>query len=286
MHMKKDINHPKNLFGLHDKAVTWEEATRENLLKRILMAPIRFGFCSSQGQISYVLAAITTTLLVFSSWDFIRTISIVYIYVIVALIFGSIFASCALIRCLLAFLEESDILSKNFYHPHIFGSYWYTDIDFYFSSFSKIRILCEHKGTSNDPIVKNISVPLSEYLYKTKTDSRLLSSEEDEEIIHNKKATNIICRILYAEMQADKAAEYASKIISSPDSVLFEEYQDLIAEYKNMRKEAIEELNNYVGEKIKASQGQKEIQKALSNVTHRETIPEAQSWNAKLEKVG
>ena len=279
MHMKKDINHPENLFGLHGKAVTWEEATRENLLKRILMAPIRFGFCSSQGQISYVLAAIATTLLVFSSWDFIRTISIVYIYVIVALIFGSIFASCALIRCLLAFLEESDILSKNFYHPHIFGSYWYTDVDFYFSSF------CEHKGTSNDPIVKNISVPLSEYLYKTKADSRLLSSEEDEEIIHNKKATNIICRILYAEMQADKAAEYASKIVSSPDSVLFEEYQDLIAEYKNMRKEAIEELNNYVGEKIKASQGQKEIQKALSNTKSRKTISEAQSWDAKFEKV-
>ena len=249
------------------------------------MAPIRFGFCSSQGQISYVIAAITTTLLVFSSWDFIRTISIVYIYVIVALIFGSIFASCALIRCLLAFLEESDILSKNFYHPHIFGSYWYTDVDFYFSSFSKIRILCEHKGTSNDPIVKNISVPLSEYLYKTKADSRLLSSEEDEEIIHNKKATNIICRILYAEMQADKAAEYASKIVSSPDSVLFEEYQDLIAEYKNMRKEAIEELNNYVGEKIKASQGQKEIQKALSNTPNRNNLSAAQSWDAKFEKV-
>ena len=286
MHMKKDINHPKNLFGLHGKAVTWEEATREKLLKRLLMAPIRFGFCSSQGQISYVLAAITTTLLVFSSWDFIRTISIVYIYVIVALIFGSIFASCALIRCFLAFLEESDILSKSFYHPRIFGSYWYTDVDFYFSSFSKIRILCEHKETSNDPIVKNISVPLSEYLYKTKTDSRLLSSEEDEEIIHNKKATNIICRILYAEMQADKAAEYASKIISSTDSVLFEEYQDLIVEYKAMRKEAIEELNNYVGEKIKAYQDQKELQKALSNTPNRNNLSEAQSWNAKLEKIG
>lgn len=283
MHMKKDINHPKNLFGLHGKAVTWEEATRENLLKRILMAPIRFGFCSSQGQISYFLAAITTTLLVFSSWDFIRTISIVYIYVIVALIFGSIFASCALIRCLVSFLEESDILSKNFYHPHIFGSYWYTDVDFYFSSFSKIRILCEHKGTSNDPIVKNISVPLSEYLYKT--DIRVLPSEEGEEIIHNKKTMNIICHILYAEMQADKAAEYASKIISSPDSVLFEEYQDLIAEYKAMRKEAIEELNNYVGEKIKASQGQKEIQKALSNTPNRNNLSEAQPWDAKFEKV-
>ena len=285
MHMKKDINHPKNLFGLHGKAVTWEEAMRENLLKRILMAPIRFGFCSSQGQISYALAAITTTLLVFSSWDFIRTTSIAYIYVIVALIFGSIFASCALIRCFLAFLDETDILSKSFYHPRIFGSYWYTDVDFYFSSFSKIRILCEHKDTSNDPIVKNISVPLSEYLYKTKTDSRLLSSKEDKEVIQNKKALDIICRILYAEMQADKAAEYASKIVSSPDSVLFEEYQDLIAEYKAMRKEAIEELNNYVGEKIKASQGQKEIQKALSNTPNRNNLSEAQSWEAKFEKV-
>lgn len=285
MHMKKDINHPKNLFGLHGKAITLEEATRENLLKRILMAPIRFGFCSSQGQISCVLAAITTTLLVFSSWDFIRTTSIAYIYVIVALIFGSIFASCALIRCLLAFLEESDILSKNFYHPRIFGSYWYTDVDFYFSSFSKIRILCEHKDTSNDPIVKNISVPLSEYLYKTKTDSRLLSSEEGEEIIHNKKTMNIICRILYAEMQADKAAEYASKVISSPDSVLFEEYQDLIAEYKAMRKEAIEELNNYIGEKVKATQDQKKLQKALSNTPSRKATSEAQSWDAKFKKV-
>lgn len=284
MHMKKDINHPKNLFGLHGKAITLEEATRENLLKRILMAPIRFGFCSSQGQISCVLAAITTTLLVFSSWDFIRTTSIAYIYVIVALIFGSIFASCALIRCLLAFLEESDILSKNFYHPRIFGSYWYTDVDFYFSSFSNSGVLSEHKDTSNDPIVKNISVPLSEYFYKT--DIRVLPSEEGEEIIHNKKTMNIICHILYAEMQADKAAEYASKIISSPDSVLFEEYQDLIAEYKAMRKEAIEELNNYIGEKIKASQGQKELQKALSNTPSRKATSEAQSWNAKLEKVG
>lgn len=281
--MKKDINHPKNLFGLHGKAVTWEEATRENLLKRILMAPIRFGFCSSQGQISYVLAAITTTLLVFSSWDFIRTISIVYIYVIVALIFGSIFASCALIRCLLAFLEESDILSKNFYHPHIFGSYWYTDIDFYFSSFSKIRILCEHKDTSNDPIVKNISVPLSEYLYKT--DIRVLPSKEGEEIIHNKKTMNIICHILYTEMQADKAAEYASKIVSSTDSVLFEEYQDLIAGYKTMRKEAIEELNNHIGEKVKATQDQKKLQKALSNTPSRKATSEAQSWDAKFKKV-
>ena len=281
--MKKDTNHPKNLFGLHGKAVTWEEATRENLLKRILMAPIRFGFCSSQGQISYVLAAITTTLLVFSSWDFIRTISIVYIYVIVALIFGSIFASCALIRCLLAFLEESDILSKNFYHPHIFGSYWYTDIDFYFSSFSKIRILCEHKDTSNDPIVKNISVPLSEYLYKT--DIRVLPSKEGEEIIHNKKTMNIICHILYTEMQADKAAEYASKIVSSTDSVLFEEYQDLIAGYKTMRKEAIEELNNHIGEKVKATQDQKKLQKALSNTPSRKATSEAQSWDAKFKKV-
>ena len=86
-------------------------------------------------------------------------------------------------------------------------------------------------------------------------------------------------------MQADKAAEYASEIISSPDSVLFEEYQDIIAEYKAMRKEAIEELNNYVGEKVKAYQGQKDIQKALSNTPTRKATSEAQSWDAKFEKV-
>ena len=282
--MKKDINHPKNLFGLHGKAITWEEATKENLLKRILMAPIRFGFCAPVKQVCFAVVAIIATAFILVSWDFTRGTSIVYIYGILAIILSSIFAFCGLIRCMLAFLEESDILLKNFYHPHIFGSYWYTDVDFYFSSFSKIRVLCEHKDTSNDPIVKNISVPLSEYLYKT--DIRVLPSKEGEEIIHNKKTMNIICHILYAEMQADKAAAYASKIVSSPDSVLFEEYQDLIAEYKAMRKEAIEELNNYIGEKIKAAQEQKEIQKALSNTPSRKSTSEAQSWNAKLEKVG
>lgn len=285
MHMKKDINHPKNLFGLHGKAVTWEEATRENLLKRILMAPIRFGFCAPVKQVCFAVVAIMATAFILGSWDFTRGTSIVYIYGILAIILSSIFAFCGLIRCMLAYFEETDILLKNFYHPHVFGSYWYTDVDFYFSSFSKIRVLCEHKDTSNDPIVKNISVPLSEYLYKTKTDSRVLSSKEDKEVIQNKKALDIICRILYAEMQADKAVEYASKIISSPDSVLFEEYQDLIAEYKAMRKEAIEELNNYIGEKIKASQGQKELQKALSNTPSRKATSEAQSWDAKFEKV-
>lgn len=284
MHMKKDINHPKNLFGLHGKAITWEEATRENLLKRILMAPIRFSFCAPVKQVCFAVVAIIATAFILVSWDFTRGTSIVYIYGILAIILSSIFAFCGLIRCMLAYFEESDILLKNFYHPHIFGSYWYTDVDFYFSSFSKTGILSEHKDTSNYPIVKNISVPLSEYLYKT--DIRVLPSEEGEEIIHNKKTMNIICHILYAEMQADKAAEYASKIISSPDSVLFEEYQDLIAEYKAMRKEAIEELNNYIGEKIKASQGQKELQKALSNTPSRKATSEAQSWNAKLEKVG
>lgn len=283
MHMKKDINHPKNLFGLHDKAVTWEEATKENLLKRILMAPIRFGFCAPVKQVCFAVVAIMATAFILGSWDFTRGTSIVYIYGILAIILSFIFAFCGLIRCMLAYFEELDILLKNFYHPRIFGSYWYTDVDFYFSSFSKIRVLCEHKDTSNDPIVKNISVPLSEYLYKT--DIRVLPSEEGEEIIHNKKTMNIICHILYAEMQADKAAEYASKVISSPDSVLFEEYQDLIAEYKAMRKEAIEELNNYIGEKIKASQGQKEIQKALSNTPNRNNLSEAQSWDAKFEKV-
>lgn len=283
MHMKKDINHPKNLFGLHDKAVTWEEATKENLLKRILMAPIRFGFCAPVKQVCFAVVAIIATAFILGSWDFTRGTSIVYIYGILAIILSFIFAFCGLIRCMLACFEESDILLKNFYHPRIFGSYWYTDVDFYFSSFSKIRVLCEHKDTSNYPIVKNISVPLSEYLYKT--DIRVLPSEEGEEIIHNKKTMNIICHILYAEMQADKAAEYASKVISSPDSVLFEEYQDLIAEYKAMRKEAIEELNNYIGEKIKASQGQKEIQKALSNTPNRNNLSEAQSWDAKFEKV-
>ncbi len=284
MHMKKDINHPKNLFGLHGKAITWEEATRENLLKRILMAPIRFSFCAPVKQVCFAVVAIIATAFILVSWDFTRGASIVYIYGILAIILSSIFAFCGLIRCVLAYFEESDILLKNFYHPHAFGSYWYTDVDFYFSSFSNSGVLSEHKDTSNDPIVKNISVPLSEYLYKT--DIRVLPSEEGEEIIHNKKAMNIICRILYAEMQADKAAEYASKIISSPDSVLFEEYQDLIAEYKAMRKEAIEELNNYVGEKVKATQGQKELQKALSNTPSRKATSEAQSWNAKLEKVG
>ena len=283
MHMKKDINHPKKLFGLHDKAVTWEEATKENLLKRILMAPIRFGFCAPVKQVCFAVVAIIATAFILGSWDFTRGTSIVYIYGILAIILSFIFAFCGLIRCMLACFEESDILLKNFYHPRIFGSYWYTDVDFYFSSFSKIRILCEHKDTSNDPIVKNISVPLSEYLYKT--DIRVLPSKEGEEIIHNKKTMNIICHILYTEMQADKAAEYASKVISSPDSVLFEEYQDLIAEYKAMRKEAIEELNNYIGEKIKASQGQKEIQKALSNTPNRNNLSEAQSWDAKFEKV-
>lgn len=283
MHMKKDINHPKNLFGLHGKAVTWEEATRENLLKRILMAPIWFGFCAPVKQVCFAVVAIIATAFILVSWDFTRGASIVYIYGILAIILSSIFAFCGLIRCMLAFLEESDILLKNFYHPHVFGAYWYTDVDVYFSSFSKIRILCEHQDTTNEPIVKNISVPLSEYLYKT--DIRVLPSKEGEEIIHNKKTMNIICHILYAEMQADKAAEYASKVISSPDSVLFEEYQDLIAEYKAMRKEAIEELNNYIGEKIKASQGQKEIQKALSNTPNRNNLSEAQSWDAKFEKV-
>lgn len=283
MHMKKDINHPKNLFGLHDKAVTWEEATKENLLKRILMAPIRFGFCAPVKQVCFAVVAIIATAFILGSWDFTRGTSIVYIYGILAIILSFIFAFCGLIRCMLAYFEESDILLKNFYHLRIFGSYWYTDVDFYFSSFSKIRVLCEHKDTSNYPIVKNISVPLSEYLYKT--DIRVLPSEEGEEIIHNKKTMNIICHILYAEMQADKAAEYASKVISSPDSVLFEEYQDLIAEYKAMRKEAIEELNNYIGEKIKASQGQKELQKALSNTPSRKATSEAQSWDAKFKKV-
>lgn len=284
MHMKKDINHPKNLFGLHDKAVTWEEATREKLLKRLIMAPIRFGFCAPVKQVCFAVVAIIATAFILVSWDFTRGASIVYIYGILAIILSSIFAFCGLIRCVLAYFEELDILLKNFYHPRILGSYWYTDVDIYFSSFSNSGVLSEHKDTSNDPIVKNISVPLSEYLYKT--DIRVLPSEEGEEIIHNKKTMNIIGRILYTEMQADKAAEYASKIISSPDSVLFEEYQDLIAEYKAMRKEAIEELNNYVGEKVKASQGQKEIQKALSNTPTRKATSEAQSWNAKLEKVG
>lgn len=283
MHMKKDINHPKNLFGLHGKAITWEEATRENLLKRILMAPIRFSFCAPVKQVCFAVVAIIATAFILVSWDFTRGASIVYIYGILAIILSSIFAFCGLIRCVLAYFEESDILLKNFYHPHVFGSYWYTDVDFYFSSFSNSGVLSEHKDTSNDPIVKNISVPLSEYLYKT--DIRVLPSEEGEEIIHNKKTMNIICHILYAEMQADKAAEYASKVISSPDSVLFEEYQDLIAEYKAMRKEAIEELNNYIGEKIKASQGQKELQKALSNTPSRKATSEAQSWDAKFKKV-
>lgn len=283
MHMKKDINHPKNLFGLHGKAITWEEATRENLLKRILMAPIRFSFCAPVKQVCFAVVAIIATAFILVSWDFTRGASIVYIYGILAIILSSIFAFCGLIRCVLAYFEESDILLKNFYHPHVFGSYWYTDVDFYFSSFSNSGVLSEHKDTSNDSIVKNISVPLSEYFYKT--DIRVLPSEEGEEIIHNKKTMNIICHILYAEMQADKAAEYASKIISSPDSVLFEEYQDLIAEYKAMRKEAIEELNNYIGEKIKASQGQKEIQKALSNTPNRNNLSEAQFWDAKFEKV-
>lgn len=285
MHMKKDINHPKNLFGLHDKAVTWEEATRENLLKRLLMSPIRFGFCAPVKQVCFAVVAIIATAFILGSWDFTRGTSIVYIYGILAIILSFIFAFCGLIRCMLAYFEESDILLKNFYHPHIFGSYWYADVDFYFSSFSKTGILSEHKDTSNDLIVKNISVPLSDYLYKTKTDSRVLSSKENEEVIHNKKALDIICHILYAEMQADKAAEYASEIISSPDSVLFEEYQDIIAEYKAMRKEAIEELNNYVGEKVKAYQGQKDIQKALSNTPTRKATSEAQSWDAKFEKV-
>ena len=285
MHMKKDINHPKNLFGLHGKAVTWEEATKENLLKRILMAPIRFGFCAPVKQVCFAAVAIIATAFILGSWDFTRGTSIVYIYGILAIILSFIFAFCGLIRCMLAYFEETDILLKNFYHPHVFGSYWYTDVDFYFSSFSKIRVFCEHKDTSNDPIVKNISVPLSEYLYKTKTDSRVLSSKEDKEVIQNKKALDIICHILYAEMQADKAAEYASKIVSSPDSVLFEEYQDLIAEYKTMRKEAIEELNNYIGEKVKAYQGQKDIQKDLSNTPSRKAASEAQSWDAKFEKV-
>lgn len=283
MHMKKDINHPKNLFGLHGKAVTWEEATRENLLKRILMAPIRFGFCAPVKQVCFAVVAIMATAFILGSWDFTRGTSIVYIYGILAIILSSIFAFCGLIRCMLAYFEETDILLKNFYHPHIFGSYWYTDVDFYFSSFSKIRILCEHKDTSNDPIVKNISVPLSEYLYKT--DIRVLPSKEGEEIIHNKKTTNIICHILYTEMQADKAAEYASKIVSSTDSVLFEEYQDLIAGYKTMRKEAIEELNNHIGEKVKATQDQKKLQKALSNTPSRKATSEAQSWDAKFKKV-
>lgn len=283
MHMKKDINHPKNLFGLHGKAVTWEEATRENLLKRILMAPIRFGFCAPVKQVYFAVVAIMATAFILASWDFTRGTSIVYIYGILAIILSSIFAFCGLIRCMLAYFEETDILLKNFYHPHIFGSYWYTDVDFYFSSFSKIRILCEHKDTSNDPIVKNISVPLSEYLYKT--DIRVLPSKEGEEIIHNKKTMNIICHILYTEMQADKAAEYASKIVSSTDSVLFEEYQDLIAGYKTMRKEAIEELNNHIGEKVKATQDQKKFQKALSNTPSRKATSEAQSWDAKFKKV-
>ena len=283
MHMKKDINHPKNLFGLHDKAVTWEEATKENRLKRILMAPIRFGFCAPVKQVCFAVVAIIATAFILGSWDFTRGTSIVYIYGILAIILSFIFAFCGLIRCMLAYFEESDILLKNFYHPRIFGSYWYTDVDFYFSSFSKIRVLCEHKDTSNYPIVKNISVPLSEYLYKT--DIRVLPSEEGEEIIHNKKTMNIICHILYAEMQADKAAEYASKIVSSTDSVLFEEYQDLIAGYKTMRKEAIEELNNHIGEKVKATQDQKKLQKALSNTPSRKATSEAQSWDAKFKKV-
>lgn len=283
MHMKKDINHPKNLFGLHGKAITWEEATRENLLKRILMAPIRFGFCAPVKQVCFAVVAIIATAFILVSWDFTRGASIVYIYGILAIILSSIFAFCGLIRCVLAYLEETDILLKNFYHPHFFGAYWYTDVDVSFSSFSNSGVLSEHKDTSNDPIVKNISVPLSEYLYKT--DIRVLPSEEGEDIIHNKKTMNIICHILYAEMQADKAAEYASKIVSSPDSVLFEEYQDLIAEYKAMRKEAIEELNNYIGEKVKATQDQKELQKALSNTPSRKADSEAQSWDAKFEKV-
>ena len=247
------------------------------------MIPIRLGLCASMMQLSYILAAIIVPLWILNSWDFTRGSSIVYIYGIAAIILLLILASCVLIKSMLAFLDETDVLSKSFYRPRIVGNYGYTNVDVYFSSFSNSGVLSEHKNTSNDPIIKNISVDLLDYLYKE--DIYDLSLEERKEAICSKKATDIICRILYAEMQADKAAEYASKVISSPDSVLFEEYQDLIAEYKAMRKEAIEELKNYIGEKIKASQGQKEIQKALSNTPNRNNLSEAQSWDAKFEKV-
>lgn len=135
------------------------------------------------------------------------------------------------------------------------------DENYFFSRFSPISILSGHKDSEPaNPVHNYVHFDLSTY-------AELARGANEMEFMNDPRVTDVVCRILYAEMQVDKVTAYALEILGSAkntDKPTTGKYQDIIAQYKTMQNTAILELKEHVEQQNQETRRREYLRNAIT----------------------
>lgn len=260
--MKKKTTKTSNLFTPTGEAIPWEEATRETLLKRIMIAPLRF-VCGIPPKrlfglllvIEVVLFGVHITLLLCgfaANKSAIRNgISLMVFPLIVLATMQS-----------KAFIWDTDSHTLNQLSWTTFSAFRVVEGErYFFSRLSPISILRGHKDSKHEFLAIN------SVIFSLSTYAKLERGANEMEFMNDPRVTDAVCRILYAEMQIDKVTAYALEILGAAkntDKPTTTKYQNIITQYKIMRNTAILELKDHVEQQNQETRRREYLRNALT----------------------
>lgn len=209
--MKKKPTKTSTLFTPTGEAIPWEEATHETLLKRIMIAPLRFICGMPPKRVYRLFMAISVTII--AVWTILVICGMVDKRTVVTSLMMSapfFIAAIYLTRSSIFIQKSNKIRSFNKlvwaqYYELLIGK----DENYFFSRFSPIGILNGHKDSKSVNTVHNyVDFDLSTY-------AELARGADKMEFMNDPRVTDAVCRILYAEMQVDKVTAYALEILGA-----------------------------------------------------------------------
>lgn len=261
--MKKKPTKTSTLFTPTGEAIPWEEATHETLLKRIMIAPLRFICGMPPKRVYRLFMAISVTII--AVWTILVICGMVDKRTVVTSLMMSapfFIAAIYLTRSSIFIQKSNKIRSFNKlvwaqYYELLIGK----DENYFFSRFSPIGILNGHKDSKSVNTVHNyVDFDLSTY-------AELARGADKMEFMNDPRVTDAVCRILYTEMQIDKLTNYALEILGAAkntDKPTTGKYQDIITQYKTMQNTAILELQDYVEQQNQETRRREYLRNALT----------------------
>lgn len=243
--MKKKPTKTSNLFTPTGEAIPWEEATQETLLKRIMIAPLRFICGMPPKRVYRLFMAIGVTIM--AVWTMLVICGIIDKRTVVTslMMFAPFFIAAIYLTRSSIFIQKSNKIRS--FNKLVWAQYYELLIgkgeNYFFSRFSPIGVLSGHKDSKPaNPVHNYVDFDLSTY-------AELARGANKMEFMNDPRVRDAVCRILYAEMQIDKVTAYALEILGAAkntDKPTTAQYHNIITQYKTMQNTAILELQDYV----------------------------------------
>jgi hypothetical protein len=261
--MKKKPTKTSNLFTPTGEAIPWEDATRETLLKRIMIAPLRFICGMPPKRVYRFFMAICVTIM--AAWTVLVICGVIDKRTVTKSLMMSapFFVAAIYLTRSSIFIQKSNKIRS--FNKLVWAQYYELligkDENYFFSRFSPISILSGHKDSKPANLLHNyVDFDLSTYAELARGASKM-------EFMNDPRVRDAVCRILYAEMQIDRVTAYALEILGAAkntDKPTTTQYQEIITQYKTMQNTAILELQDYVEQQNQETRRREYLRNAIT----------------------